>query len=383
MKKKIVILGSTGSIGDSTLKVIQDLNGMLEVVGISAAKNVKKLAQQAKLLKCKYASISNQNLFKDLKESLPSHCKALAGQEGMVEMVSDPTVDFVLCGIVGTAGLMPVLEAIKNGKDIGLASKEILVMAGELVMNASAGKSTQFLPIDSEHSAIFQCLDDKPHDQVNKVILTCSGGPFRETAYSEFSKITKAQALNHPTWEMGAKITIDSATLMNKALEIIEARWLFNLPEKQIDVVIHPESIIHSLVEFIDGSVLAQLGTPDMVLPIQYALTYPEKFSCIGENLDFTKSMQLNFVPPDEKKFPSLQMARDVLNEGGTMPAVFNTANEVAVAAFLKEKISFMDIWKIVEKAISSHKTIHNPSLKDILEVEKETYLTLTEKIGY
>lgn len=370
-KKKIVILGSTGSIGESAIKVIKHLPNELEVYGIAAYSKVDRLAAQAKELNCACAAIAATNRFDKLSRALPKSCRALAGEAGMVEMVSAPEVDMVLCSVVGTGGLMPVLKAIQAGKDIAIASKEVLVMAGELIMNEVRKTKVKILPVDSEHSAVFQCLEGRNHRELSRIILTASGGPFKDKTYGEMKNATYESALLHPTWNMGPKVTIDSATLMNKALEIIEAKWLFGIAGEQIDVLIHPQSIVHSMVEFIDGTVLAQMSTPDMRFPIQYALTYPHKHPGILKPLDFARLAQLTFEYPDRDIFPSLDFAYEALKKGGTLSVVMNAANEVAVERFRRKEIRFTDIWDIIEKVMSFHKILDHSSLDAILSADK------------
>lgn len=371
-KKNIVILGCTGSIGDSCLKVIRHLKDKFNVIGIAGGQRFPKVAEIASETNCRYASIADSEKLSDFKNLLPKNCEALAGEDGMIKMCTDPDVDFVLCGIVGTAGLAPVLEAIKAGKDIGLASKEILVMAGELVMKEVKKSGVKLIPVDSEHNAIFQCLDGKKDNKFRRLLLTCSGGPFLRKPKEEFSKVTLKEALNHPTWDMGPKITIDSATLMNKSLEVIEAAWLFGADIDQVEVVIHPQSIIHSMVEFNDGSVLSQMSSPDMVFPIQYALTYPERYEGSMKPMDFTAGLSLDFEGPDHERFPSIRMAKEVFKKGGTAPAVFNAANEVAVSAFLNEELPFDKIWSVIEQTITRHSFIKAPTLDDIIKADSE-----------
>ncbi len=371
MKKKIVILGSTGSIGRNAVNVVKHLQQEFEVVGLAARGNIELLAQQARELKCRQVALADVSRLDDLRKILPKSCKVHCGQNGILEVATLPEADLILCAIVGTAGLVPVLEAVKAGKDIAIASKEVLVMAGELVMHEVSKRKVKFLPVDSEHSAIFQCLEGKRESDVSKIILTASGGPFRGRKLCEIRKATYESALAHPVWEMGPKVTIDSATLMNKALEIIEARWLFNVPAENIDVVIHPQSVIHSMVEFIDGTVLAQMSTPDMRFPIQYALTYPAKHRGLLKPLDFAKLAGLTFERPDRRTFPSLDFAYEALRCGGTLPAVMNAANEIAVERFSKSEIRFTDIWVIIEKVMSSHKKLDRPSLDAILSADK------------
>ena len=371
-KKNIVILGCTGSIGDSSLKVIRHLKDSFNVVGVAGGTRFQKVAEIAAELNCQYASIAEEKNFAEFKNQLPANCEALLGEEGMIKMCTDPQVDFVLCGIVGTAGLAPVLEAIKSGKDIGLASKEILVMAGELVMAEVEKTKVKLIPVDSEHNAIFQCLDGKDDQSYRRILLTCSGGPFLKKPQSEFKSVSVKEALNHPTWDMGPKITIDSATLMNKSLEVIEAAWLFGADIDQVEVVIHPQSIIHSMVEFNDGSILAQLSSPDMAFPIQYALTYPNRYEGSMQPLDFTKGLSLDFEAPDHDRFPSIKMAKDAFRKGGTAPAVFNAANEVAVEAFLNGELPFVSIWEVIQSSVDQHKHIKKPSLEEIIRADAE-----------
>lgn len=381
-KKNIVILGCTGSIGDSSLKVIRHLSDSFNVVGIAGGSRFEKVAAIAKETNCKYASIADAENLEKFKTLLPPSCEALTGEEGMVKMCTSPEVDFVLCGIVGTAGLAPVLEAIRAGKDIGLASKEILVMAGELVMEEVAKTGVKLIPVDSEHNAIFQCLDGKEDKSFRRILLTCSGGPFLRKAKSEFSSVTRKEALKHPTWDMGPKITIDSATLMNKSLEVIEAAWLFGADIDQVEVVIHPQSIIHSMVEFNDGSVLAQLSNPDMVFPIQYALTYPQRYEGSLKPMDFTQALSLDFEGPDHDRFPSILMAKEVFRKGGTAPAVFNAANEVAVAAFLEGKLNFSKIWDLIRGVLEKHNFTKKPNLSQIIAADAEARQIASEIVA-
>ena len=370
-KKRIVILGSTGSVGENAVKVAMRLADRIEVVGIAAGRNVSRLADQASYLNCRFAAIGDKNHYESLKKAVPPHCTALAGTEGLVEMVTHPDVDMVLCAIVGTGGLIPVLKAIEAGKDIALASKEVLVAAGELVMNEVHRNKIRLLPVDSEHSAVFQCLDGRKPEEISKIILTASGGPFRASTFEEMEKASYSEALLHPTWNMGPKITIDSATLVNKGLEVIEARWLFGVRPKDIDVVIHPQSVIHSMVEFTDHTVLAQMSAPDMRFPIQYALTYPEKLSGGLAPLDFAKLGTLTFEKPDTKKFPALELAYHALDRGGTMPVVFNAANESAVQRFKKGEIRFTQIPEVIEKTMLAHKLLEELTLDAILSAEQ------------
>lgn len=372
MKKNIVILGCTGSIGDSSAKVVRHLKDQFNVIGVAGGRRYEKTAELAEEFNCRYASISSEGNFSKFSSLVPKNCKSGFGESALIEMCTDAEVDMVLCGIVGTAGLKPVLEAIKAGKDIGLASKEILVMAGELVMKEVNKAGVKMIPVDSEHNAIFQCLDGQVNRSYRRILLTCSGGPFRKTPAEEFSEITKKKALKHPTWEMGPKITVDSATLMNKSLELIEAAWLFDAKVDEIEVVIHPQSIVHSMVEFVDGSILAQLSNPDMVFPIQYALTYPKRYEGSLKPMDFTSGLNLTFESPDHERFPSINISKDCLRRGGTAPAVFNAANEIAVDYFLKEELSFLAIWDVIRFTLDNHTFVQNPNLDEIISADAE-----------
>jgi len=369
MPKKIAILGSTGSIGISTLKVVQKLKPSFQVVGLTAYHNAKELAKQIKIFRPKLAAILDDQFFPQLKAlTRGTSTKLLAGEEGVIAVAGESGADLVLTAIVGAAGLKPTLTAIQKGKDIALANKETMVMAGEAVTKAAQKSGSRILPVDSEHCAVFQCLAGSTNPaEIHKILLTASGGPFRSLNRKHFSKITLKQALNHPTWRMGPKITIDSATLMNKGLEVIEAHYLFDAPFDKIDIVIHPESIIHSMVEFIDGSVLAQLGTTDMQIPIQYALTYPARGNSPVNRLDLAQIGKLNFEKPDRKKFPCVDLAYEAGRRGGTYPAVLNAANEVAVNRFLREEISFNDIPRIIGKTLAKYRPLTNRTLDGIL----------------
>lgn len=370
-KKKVVVLGSTGSIGQSTLKVLRHLPEQFELVGLAAGSRWQEAAEQAAEFSCKYASIQVEASYSDFKKAVPSGCEALLGQEGLIKMVTDSEVDFVLCAIVGTDGLLPVLEAIRCGKTIGLASKEILVMAGELVMSEAKKYGVDIIPVDSEHNAIFQCLQGDDSKDIRRLLVTCSGGPFLRTPKEDFPNVTLEKALKHPTWDMGPKITIDSATLMNKSLEVIEAKYLFDVDIRNVEAVIHPQSIVHSMVEFVDGSILAQLSEPDMVFPIQYALTFPKRYPGSLKPLDFSQGLDLRFESPDHERFPSLKMAEEAVLRGGTTPAIFNAANEVAVDAFVKGQIHFVQIWDVIRAALEQHQTISNPSLEQIIAADQ------------
>jgi 1-deoxy-D-xylulose-5-phosphate reductoisomerase len=373
MQKKIAILGSTGSIGISTLKVIQKLKPGFQVVGLTAFRNAKYLAKQINVFKPKMAAIMDESFFHQLKSlTKGTSTQLLAGPEGVVAVAGESGASLVLSAIVGAAGLKPTLTAIQKGKDIALANKETMVMAGEIVTKAAQKSGSKILPVDSEHCAVFQCLAGSRHrDEIHKILLTASGGPFRNLDRKHFSEITLKQALNHPTWRMGPKITIDSATLMNKGLEVIEAHYLFDVPFKKIEIVIHPESIIHSMVEYIDGSVLAQLGTTDMQIPIQYALTYPERANSPVDRLDLARIGRLHFEKPNRKKFPCVDLAYEAGEKGGTYPAVLNAANEVVVSRFLKEEITFIQIPKIIEKTLRKYRPLTNGTLDGILNADR------------
>ncbi|MGH7738673.1 MAG: 1-deoxy-D-xylulose-5-phosphate reductoisomerase [bacterium] len=372
MPKKIAILGSTGSIGLSTLQVVHKLKPAFEVVGITANTKVAELAAQVRTVKPKLAAIMDESLYPRLKQlTSGTQTKLLAGMEGVEAVAAESGVSLVLSAIVGAAGLRPTLRAIEKGKDIALANKETLVMAGEVVARAAKKSGSRILPVDSEHCAVFQCLaGGKGGDEVHKILLTASGGPFRGLPREKFARITLQQALRHPTWRMGPKITIDSATMMNKGLEVIEAHYLFGLPYGKIDIVIHPESIVHSMVEYIDGSVLAQLGTTDMQIPIQYALTHPARLSAPVKRLDLARVGRLNFEKPDRRKFPCVDLAYAAGRKGGTAPAVLNAANEVAVDLFLKGRISFVKIPKIIAKVLGKHRRLTNTTLDGILKAD-------------
>jgi 1-deoxy-D-xylulose-5-phosphate reductoisomerase len=370
MTKRLAILGSTGSIGKNAMRVISANSDRLQVTGLAAGRQGELMLTQAHACRPSwlYAAVPEALAGK----KLPPGCRVLSSQDELVAAVCADDVDMVLCAIVGTAGLGPVLEAIKAGKDIALASKEILVMAGALVKAAAAKSGSRILPVDSEHCAVFQCLDQHPQQELKRVILTASGGPFHQRPELDLSKVSLAQALQHPTWSMGRKITIDSASMMNKGLELIEAGWLFDLPEQNLEVVIHPQSIIHSMVEFQDHSVLAQLGYPDMALPIQYCLTYPERLPCPVQAMDFRQAMQLSFSPPDEERFPALALARRAMRSGGAMGAVFNAANEVAVERFCQGDISFAGIAELVAKTMDGCDQAPGSTLDEILAADQQ-----------
>ena len=370
--RKIAIMGSTGSIGTQTLDVVRE-NKDIEVVGLSAGSNIDLLEKQIREFKPKLAVMGSEKLAADLKtriEDLP--VKVSYGMDGLLELAGMEESEILVTAIVGMIGIRPTVAAIKAGKDIALANKETLVTAGHIIMPLAEEYHVQILPVDSEHSAIFQALHGENRAQVSRLLITASGGPFRGKKTADLKKVTVQDALKHPNWAMGRKITIDSATLVNKGLEVMEAKWLFGMDLDHIDVVVQPKSIIHSMVEFVDGAVIAQLGTPDMKLPIQYALYYPERRYLPGERLDFKKLTEITFEVPDMETFKGLPLAMEASRKGGSMPTVFNAANERAVAAFLDEKIRFLDIYTLIEEAMAAHRVIADPDLEQILETEKE-----------
>jgi 1-deoxy-D-xylulose-5-phosphate reductoisomerase len=370
-RKRVVVLGATGSIGESALKVAHDIPERMEIVGLAANRNARKLAEQANRVRPKAVCLVDESKIDELNQALEYEPQIFRGRDGLDQIACLAEAEMVLVAVVGTGGLQPALAAIEAGKDLAVASKEILVMAGEIVMREAKEKGGQVLPVDSEHNAIFQCLDGQRNNDVRRLILTASGGPFRNTTSEQFESITVEQALKHPTWNMGPKITIDSATLFNKGLEMIEAHWLFGVEMKRVEVVIHPQSIVHSMVEFSDGSVLAQLSHSDMCFPIQYAVTWPERVPNSLPPLDFGKLRQLDFAPPRYEDFPALNLARRAGEEGGTLPAVLNAANEVAVSAFLDRKISFPRIWKTVAAVMDRHTNVAHPDLGAILRADQ------------
>jgi 1-deoxy-D-xylulose-5-phosphate reductoisomerase len=369
MVKELTILGSTGSIGTNTIRVIKASGDRLKVKYLTAGSNATLLIEQAKALQPKAVAIANEAKYKEVKEALTGrNIEILAGVDGIRNISSRTDTDLVLNSIVGASGLEPTYLALQAGKNIALSNKESLVMAGEIIMKLAADKNLQILPVDSEHSAIFQCLEGESKSSVSKLLLTGSGGPFRTRPANTFDTIQPEDALKHPTWTMGKKITIDSSTMMNKGLEVIEAKWLFDVPVDHIEVVIHPQSIIHSMVAFIDGSIKAQLGMPDMKLPIQYAIFYPQRQAVKWENTNFAQIGQMTFEAPDPNKFPCLQLAFDALKRGGTAPAILNVVNEEAVYAFLSGKIKYTAIAKLIEKALSKIKVTNSPDIHQILE---------------
>ena len=372
--KKIAILGSTGSIGTQTLDVVR-ANKDIQVLGISAGRNILKLEEQVREFHPRLVAVWDEQAAKDLQiriADLP--VEVVSGMDGLLQLARMDETDILVTAVVGMIGIRPTMEAICAGKDIALANKETLVTAGHLIMPLAKEKGVQILPVDSEHSAIFQAIHGENKKEIHKLLITASGGPFRGRKREDLQQVTVADTLKHPNWVMGQKITVDSATLVNKGLEVMEARWLFDMEIDHIQVVVQPQSIIHSMVEFKDGAVMAQLGTPDMRLPIQYALYYPERRYLDGERLDFHKLRQITFEEPDMDTFLGLPMAIQAAQAGGSMPTVFNAANELAVKLFLQEKIRFLDIYQIIGKSMERHKVIRHPDLDQILAVEKETY---------
>lgn len=380
-KKQIAILGSTGSIGTQALEVIAAHPDKFEVYAITANNSVELLIEQAVRFQPEMVIIANEQHYAYIKKALENYpIKVYAGVKAICEMVELPSVDVVLTAMVGYAGLLPTIHAVKAGKRIALANKETLVVAGEIICDLAQQYRSAIIPVDSEHSAIFQCLIGEQNASVEKIILTASGGPFRQKTYDELRQVTTRDALKHPNWEMGAKITIDSASLMNKGFEVIEAKWLFGLKPSQIEVLIHPQSIIHSMVQFVDGSVKAQLGLPDMKLPIQYAFAFPQRIENNYPRLDFTQYARFDFQQPDTSKFRNLAFAYDAMEKGGTMPCVLNAANEVVVAAFLEEKIGFLHMSDIIEKTMQTASWIAKPTYEDYVLADKQAReLTLAQ----
>jgi 1-deoxy-D-xylulose-5-phosphate reductoisomerase len=371
MLEKVAILGSTGSIGTSTLAVIKEHPEQFEVVALAAGNNAKLMIQQVKEFQPRLVSMATREAAEAVKREVGDEVRVLWGDEGLKEVASSPDSTYLVSALVGSKGLVPTLEAIRAGKKIGLANKETLVTAGHIVTAEAKKHQVPLLPIDSEHSALFQCLHGERMDDVERVIITASGGAFRDWSREELVNATVEQALNHPNWAMGNKITIDSATMMNKGFEVIEAHWLFDFPYEKIDVVLHPQSVIHSMVEFNDGAVMAQLGTPDMRVPIQYALTYPKRMQLTTKRLDFVQLSRLDFKAMDFKRYPCLKMAYDAGKAGGTVPAVLNAANEVAVQTFLQGKCTFLAIEEIIERTLDAHQAVSNPSLEEIEEADR------------
>lgn len=382
--KNIVILGSTGSIGTQALDSINESKDRFRVLGLSCNSSVETLINQVELYNPKFVTVYDIKKYSALKRALAhTNVKVLSGMSGLIEMVTDSEVDIVLTSVVGNIGLIPTLEAIKAGKTIALANKETLVTSGSLIMPLARQMNVPILPVDSEHSAIFQSLQGESQAKIKRILLTASGGAFRNFDKETIKNKKAVEALKHPNWSMGKKITIDSATLMNKGLELIEAHWLFDVPPSQIEVVVHPESIIHSMVEFKDHSIIAQMGVADMRVPIIYALDYPERHENSVESLDFSKLKSLSFGQPDLDRFPCLEIAINACQVGGTVPTVMNAANEVLVAAYLNDKIGFYDISEIIQESIQNFETILSPSLEDILAVDHETRLWVEDRIRH
>ncbi len=371
-RRRVVILGSTGSIGTNCLEVMSCFEERLEPIGLSAHTRWQQLAEQARRYRPRWVTLTDPVAAREARElDIGGICQVLEGEEGIATMVADPEVDLVVAAIVGSAGLTGTWTALECGKTVAVANKETLVMAGPLVMELAQRRGARVLPVDSEHSAIFQALQSGRNSEVARVVLTASGGPFRGRSRAELADVTVAEALQHPTWKMGTKITVDSATLMNKALEIIEARWLFGLQPDQIEVVIHPESIIHSFVEFRDGSVIAQMSPPDMRLPIQYALTYPERWAGPARRMNWRDLHALNFEQPDPEAFPALELGHEVARRGGTCGAVLNAANEAAVNRFLAGEISFLDISRLCREVLNLHHFSPRPTLSELGDVDR------------
>ena len=376
--KKIAILGSTGSIGTQTLDVVREHSDELQVVALAAGSNKERLKEQIKEFHPKLVSLSEEKKAQELKEELAGEqVEVVCGMEGLIEVAGADSADVVVTAVVGMMGILPTMEAIKKGKDIALANKETLVTAGHLIIPMAKEYGVSILPVDSEHSAIFQSLQGEPKAALDKILLTASGGPFRGKSAEFLETVTLEDALNHPNWSMGPKITIDSSTMVNKGLEVMEAKWLFGVDYSQIEVVIQPQSIIHSMVQYVDGAIIAQLGTPDMRVPIEYALFYPERRSLSGDRLDFSKLSQITFEKPDYKVFRGLSLAIEAGKTGGTMPTVFNAANERAVAKFLKGEIKYTDIVRSIEKCMDAHKVSAHPDLEEILATEQWVYSIL------
>ena len=380
MKKQIAILGSTGSIGTQALKVIAEHPDLYEAYALTANNKVDLLIEQARQFRPEAVVIANPDKYLQLKEALSDlPIKVYAGADALAQIVESDPIDIVLTAMVGYAGLRPTMNAIKAGKVIALANKETMVVAGELVNALAAQYRVPILPVDSEHSAIFQCLE--LNNPVHKIILTASGGPFRTFSLEQLQTVTKEQALKHPNWSMGAKITIDSASMMNKGFEVIEAKWLFGVRPEQIEVVVHPQSVVHSMVEYVDGAVKAQLGVPDMRLPIQYAFSYPKREPLSGERLDFMKCNTLTFEAPDTRRFRNLALAYEALHRGGNMPCIVNAANEVVVASFLKDQISFLGMSDVIEKTMERVTFIQTPTYEDYVETDALTRRVAAEMV--
>lgn len=382
MQKRIAILGSTGSIGTQSLEVISAHPDKFSVEVLTALNNVDLLIEQSIRLQPNMVVIGNEEHYVKVSRALERHpIKVYAGADALAQVAASDAVDLVLTAMVGFSGLRPTIEAIRAGKQIALANKETLVVAGELIMQEAAAKRVAIIPVDSEHSAIYQCLAGEGNNEIEKIILTASGGPFRGKTAAQLEKVSRAEALKHPNWDMGAKITIDSASMMNKGLEVIEARWLFGVGAENIEVVVHPQSIIHSMVQFTDGSIKAQLGLPDMRLPIQYAFSYPDRFHSDFDRFSFLNYPQLTFEEPDMKNFRNLALSYEALKKGGNWPCILNAANEVAVEAFLKEQIKFHQIPDLIEKTLFGSAFIKSPSLEDYFKIDAEARAFAKEQI--
>lgn len=380
--KKIGILGSTGSIGTQTLEIVRN-NPDLQVIALAAGSNVNLMEQQVREFHPVLAVMGSEEASADLKSRIAdTDTKVLAGMEGMLELAVLPQMEVLVTAIVGMIGIRPTIAAIEAGKTIALANKETLVTAGHIIMPLAKEKGVSILPVDSEHSAIFQSIHGENRERVSKILLTASGGPFRGKKTEELQDITVEDALKHPNWSMGRKITVDSATLVNKGLEVMEAKWLFDVEPEQIQVVVHPQSIIHSMVEYVDGGIMAQLGTPDMKLPIQYALFYPDRRPMDGKRVDFFALKSISFEEPDAETFRGLQLAYDAIAAGGSMPTVFNAANEKAVGLFLDKKIRFLAIYDLIQGAMEQHKVIANPTVEEILEAEAQAHAYISGKLS-
>ncbi|MCI6122117.1 MAG: 1-deoxy-D-xylulose-5-phosphate reductoisomerase [Lachnospiraceae bacterium] len=372
--KKIAILGSTGSIGTQTLEVVRE-NGDIEVLGLAAGNNIQLLEAQIREFHPRLAAVWSEEKAQELRTRVSDmNTRIVSGMDGLIEVSTISEMEILVTAIVGMIGIRPTIEAIKAGKDIALANKETLVTAGHIIMPLAAEKHVSILPVDSEHSAIFQSLQGNDHKAIHKILLTASGGPFRGKKQEDLLEIKVEDALKHPNWSMGQKITIDSSTIVNKGLEVIEAKWLFHVDVDQVQVVVQPQSIIHSMVEYVDGAIMAELGTPDMKLPIQYALYYPERRYLPGERVDFWNLGKLDFEKPDMDTFYGLQLAYEAGRKGGSLPTVFNAANELAVSQFLKREIKYLEIIEIIEDCMRTHKNIENPTLEQILDTEAATY---------
>lgn len=381
-RKQIAILGSTGSIGTQALQVIEEHPDLYEVYALTANNQVDMLIGQARRFQPEAVVITNEDKYQQLKEALADlPIKVYAGKAALAQIVESAPIDIVLTAIVGYAGLEPTMNAIRAGKAIALANKETLVVAGELVNKLAQQYRTPILPVDSEHSAVFQCLAGEMNNRIEKVILTASGGPFRTFTHEQLKTVTKQQALKHPNWAMGAKITIDSASMMNKGFEVIEAKWLFGVRPDQIEVVVHPQSVIHSMLQFEDGSIKAQLGMPDMRLPIQYAFSYPDRIHSSFERLDFAKCTSLTFEQPDTKRFRNLALAYEAMHQGGNMPCIVNAANEVVVAAFLREEIGFLEMSDVIERTMQRTAFIQTPTYEDYVATDAEARRIAAEMI--